>query len=171
LYNLNIKYLNFKINSHKGANMDGRTIYLLAALIGGAFIPIQVALNTLLRRYIGEPMQVTFVSYLAGTLTALFICFIARYPLPSATALTQTSWWMWAGGCLGTLYVWSTIVATLRIGATLTLALTFAGQMVAALVLDHYGAIGLAKYPASPVRIAGVVIVFLGVSLIAYAKR
>jgi bacterial/archaeal transporter family-2 protein len=171
LYNLNVKYLNFKINNDKGSNMDGRTIYLLAALIGGAFIPIQVALNTLLRRYVGEPMQVTFVSYLAGTLTALFICFIARYPLPTSTALTQTSWWMWTGGCLGTLYVWSTIVATLRIGATLTLALTFAGQMVAALFLDHYGAIGLVKYPASPVRIAGVVIVFLGVSLIAYAKR
>ena len=78
---------------------------------------------------------------------------------------------MWTGGCLGTLYVWSTIVATLRIGATLTLGLTFAGQMVAALFLDHYDALGLAKYSASPVRIAGVVIVFLGVSLIAYAKR
>jgi transporter family-2 protein len=151
--------------------MNGRMIYLLAALTGGAFIPIQVALNTLLRRYVGEPMQVTFVSYFAGTLTALFICFIARYPLPTSTTLTQTSWWMWTGGCLGTLYVWATIVATLRIGATLTLALTFAGQMVAALFLDHYGAIGLAKYPASPARLAGVVIVFLGVSLIAYAKR
>ncbi len=151
--------------------MHGRTIYLLAALVGGAFIPVQVALNTLLRRYIGEPMQVTFVSYLAGTLTAFFVCSMARYPLPTASALTQTSWWMWAGGCLGTLYVWSTILATLKIGATLTLALTFAGQMIAALFLDHYGVIGLAKYPASPTRIAGVVIVFLGVSLVAYAKR
>lgn len=151
--------------------MNGRTVYLLAALTGGAFIPVQVALNTLLRRYVGEPMQVTFISYLAGTLTALFICFIARYPPPTSTALAQTSWWMWMGGCLGTLYVWSTIIATLRIGATLTLALTFAGQMLAALFLDHYGAIGLAKYPASPTRIAGVVIVFLGVSLVAYAKR
>jgi bacterial/archaeal transporter family-2 protein len=151
--------------------MDGRIIYLLAALAGGAFIPVQVALNTLLRRYVGEPMQVTFVSYLAGTLTALLICGIARYPLPTSAVLTQTSWWMWTGGCLGTLYVWSTIVATLRIGATLTLALTFAGQMLAALYLDHYGAIGLAKYPASPARIVGVGIVFLGVVLVAYAKR
>jgi bacterial/archaeal transporter family-2 protein len=151
--------------------MNERILYLLAALVGGAFIPVQVALNTLLRRYMGEPMQVTFVSYLVGTLTALLICFVARYPLPTATALSQTSWWMWTGGCLGTLYVWSTIVATLKIGATLTLALTFAGQMMAALLLDHYGAIGLAKYPASPARVAGIIIVFLGVSLIAYAKR
>lgn len=151
--------------------MNERTISLLAALIGGAFIPVQVALNTLLRRYMGEPMQVTFVSYLVGTLTAFFICFMARYPLPTSAALTQSSWWMWTGGCLGTVYVWATIVATLRIGATLTLALTFAGQMIASLFLDHYGAIGLTKHSASPTRIAGVVIVMLGVSLVAYAKR
>ncbi len=92
--------------------MDSRTIYLLAALLGGAILPVQVAINTLLRRYVGEPMQVTFISYLAGTLASLVICFFARYPLPTATALAQTSWWMWVGGCLGTLYVWSTIFAT-----------------------------------------------------------
>lgn len=151
--------------------MNGRTFYFLAALAGGVFIPVQVALNTLLRRYVGEPMQVTFVSYLAGTLTAFFICCIARYPLPTSAALTQSSWWMWTGGCLGTMYVWATIVATLRVGTTLTLALTFAGQMIASLFLDHYGALGLTKYPASPTRIVGVMMVMLGVSLVAYAKR
>ncbi|PSB16280.1 EamA-like transporter family protein [filamentous cyanobacterium CCP2] len=151
--------------------MDGRTIYLLAALVGGAVLPVQVALNTLLRRYVGEPMQVTFISYLAGALASLLICFLARYPLPTATALTQTSWWMWVGGCLGTFYVWSTIFATPKIGAALALALTIAGQMIAALFLDHYGAIGLTRYAASPTRITGVVLVVLGVSLVASVKR
>lgn len=151
--------------------MGDRSIYLLAALAGGAILPVQVALNTLLRRYVGEPMQVTFVSYLAGTIASLAICATLRYPLPAATALTQTSWWMWIGGCLGTLYVWSTIFATPKIGAALALALTIAGQMIAALFLDHFGAIGLVKHTASPTRIAGVVLVVLGVSLVAYAKR
>jgi bacterial/archaeal transporter family-2 protein len=151
--------------------MNERTVYLVAALAGGAILPVQVALNTLLRRYVGEPMQVTFVSYLAGTFASLTICFLARYPFPAAAALAQTSWWMWIGGCLGTLYVWSTIFATPKIGAALALALTIAGQMIAALFLDHYGAIGLAKHSASPTRIAGVVLVVLGVSLVAYAKR
>ncbi|MBD3883677.1 DMT family transporter [Phormidium tenue FACHB-886] len=151
--------------------MGGRTVYLLAALAGGAILPVQVALNTLLRRYVGEPMQVTFISYLAGTLASLAICLAARYPLPAATALAQTSWWMWIGGCLGTLYVWSSIFTTPRIGAALALALAIAGQMIAALFLDHYGAIGLTKYSASPTRIAGVVLVVLGVSLVASVKR
>jgi bacterial/archaeal transporter family-2 protein len=151
--------------------MTGRTVFLLAALAGGAILPVQVALNTLLRRSIGEPMQVTFISYLAGTLTSLAVCGLARYPLPTLAALAQPAWWMWIGGCLGTLYVWSTIFATPRIGASLTLALTIAGQMIAALFLDHYGALGLTKFAASPTRIAGVVLVVLGVSMVAYAKR
>lgn len=150
--------------------MTGRSIFLLAALAGGAVLPIQVALNTLLRRYVGEPMQVTFISYLAGALASLILCGLARYPLPTAAVLTQTSWWMWVGGCLGTFYVWSTIFATPKIGAALALALTIAGQMIAALFLDHYGAIGLMRYPASPTRIAGVVLVILGVSLVAYTR-
>jgi bacterial/archaeal transporter family-2 protein len=151
--------------------MNDRTIYLLAALAGGAVLPVQVAINTLLRRYVGEPLQVTFISYLAGTLASLVICVVAKYPLPALSSLSQTSWWMWIGGCLGTFYVWSTIFATPRIGAALALALTIAGQMVAALLLDHYGALGLTRYPATPTRIAGVVLVILGVSLVGYAKR
>lgn len=151
--------------------MNGRTIYLLAALMGGAVLPVQVALNTLLRRFVGEPMQVTFISYTVGSLASLMVCFLLRYPLPTLTDLAQSSWWMWIGGCLGTLYVWSTIFATPKIGAALALALTIAGQMIAALFLDHYGAIGLTQYPASPTRIAGVVLVILGVSLVAYAKQ
>ena len=78
---------------------------------------------------------------------------------------------MWVGGCLGTFYVWSTIFATPKIGAALALALTIAGQMIAALFLDHYGALGLTKYAASPTRIAGVVLVVLGVSLVAYTRN
>jgi len=150
--------------------MESRSIYLLSALAGGAVLPIQVALNALLRRYVGEAMQVTFISYLAGTFTSLTICFLAQYSIPTVASLAQTSWWMWIGGCLGTFYVWSTIFATPKIGAALALALAIAGQMVAALFLDHYGAIGLTKYPATPERIAGVVLVVLGVSLVAHAK-
>jgi bacterial/archaeal transporter family-2 protein len=151
--------------------MNDRSIYILATLLGGAVLPIQVALNALLRKYVGQPMQVTFISYSAGTLASLAICWFARYPLPATSSLAQTSWWMWIGGCLGTLYVWSTIFAAAKIGTALTLALTIAGQMVCALFLDHYGVIGLTKLPVSPLRIAGVLLVIIGVSFVAYAKK
>jgi bacterial/archaeal transporter family-2 protein len=152
--------------------MNERSIYILAALAGGGILPIQVALNTLLRRsLVAEPMPVTFISFLAGTLASVVICGVARYPLPNMAAIGQTSWWMWIGGCLGALYVWSTIFTTPRIGAALALGLAIAGQMTVALWLDHLGAIGLTRYPASPMRIAGVMLIIAGVWLIADAKR
>ena len=79
--------------------------------------------------------------------------------------------WMWIGGCLGTLYAWSIIFATPKIGAALALSLTITDQMIAALLLDHYGAIGLTKYTTNPTRIVGFVLVILGVSLVAYVKH
>jgi len=148
-----------------------RAIYLLAVIAGGVVLPIQVAVNTLLRKHIGAPMQVTFISFLAGTIASLFICLAARYPLPSASSISATSWWMWCGGFLGTFYVWATIFATPHIGAALALALTVAGQMGAALLLDHYGALGLQRYPLSFIRVAGILLVITGVSLIAYTKK
>lgn len=152
--------------------MNERTIYLLAALFGGAILPVQVAINTMLGRTVsGAPMQITFVSFCAGALASLAVCFVARYPLPATGAIAQTSWWMWIGGCLGMFYVWSTIFATPKIGAALAFSLTITGQMIAAVFLDHYGAIGLTKQVASPTRIAGVVLVILGVFLVAYAKK
>lgn len=150
--------------------MSSRTIFLIAALIGGAVLPVQVALNSLLTGYVGQPMQVTFISYVAGSITSLVICFFARYPFPTLASLSQSSWWMWVGGCLGTVYVWSTIFAAPKIGAGTTLGLTVAGQMIAGLFLDHFGLIGLTKYPATPLRITGTVLVILGVSMVAAQK-
>ncbi|MBF0259553.1 MAG: DMT family transporter [Desulfamplus sp.] len=151
--------------------MMNRLIYIVAMISGGLVIPVQVAVNTLLRKYIGSPMQVTFISFLAGTIASFFICLVFRYPLPTVAGLNGTTWWMWCGGLLGTFYVWSTIFATPHIGAALTMALTVAGQMAAALLLDHYGALGLQRYPLSFIRVAGILLVVAGVSLIAYTKK
>jgi len=150
--------------------MSSKTIFLLAALIGGAVVPVQVAINSRLTGYIGQPMQVTFISFVVGSIASCSICLLAGYSLPEMAFLTQTSWWMWIGGCLGSLYVWSTIFATPKIGAGAAIGLTIAGQMITGLFLDHFGLIGLTKQAATPLRIAGTAIAILGVSMVAAQK-
>lgn len=145
--------------------------FMLAALAGGMVLPIQVALNALLRRSVGQPMQVTFISYAVGAMASLLICLAARYPLPTMANLAGTSWWMWCAGCLGTIYVWSTIFATPQIGAALALSLTVAGQMLAALAIDHFGLLGLDRYPMGWPRFVGIILMIGGVGLIAFTKK
>jgi transporter family-2 protein len=41
-----------------------------------------------------------------------------------------------------------------------------AGQLAAALVLDHYGLLGLSQHQVTPVRVAGVALVLAGAMLV-----
>jgi hypothetical protein len=52
------------------------------------------------------------------------------------------------------LYVVSVIVPVPRLGSALAFALIVAGQMGISLSIDQFGLFGLARHPASPVRIA-----------------
>lgn len=137
------------------------------ALAGGAALPLQVALNTQLKTYLGHPVQATFVSFSVGALAMLAYCLVTRLPWPGAGALAQAPGWVWLGGFLGAFYVWSTIVVAPSLGAAVTLGLVVAGQMTASLVLDHFGVAGLPERPLDLWRVTGVLLVVGGVALTA----
>lgn len=147
-----------------------KSAFLLVALAGGLVLPLQVAINGLLKKQIGHSMQATLVSFVVGAIGALAVCAFARHPLPSSATLSQAPWWMWLGGFLGTFYVWSTITAAPQIGAGLTLALAVAGQMIAAVMIDHYGMLGIDKASLSFPRIAGVGLIVVGVVLVSQPR-
>jgi transporter family-2 protein len=52
------------------------------------------------------------------------------------------------------------------LGAATFLALAVVGQMLAALVIDHFGLFGLPPQAASPARAAGVALLIAGVILV-----
>jgi len=78
----------------------------------------------------------------------------------------MTPAWAWFGGLLGAAYVASTTVLGPRLGAAALLALTLAGQMVAALVVDKYGVVGFPQSAITPARLLGAVLVIAGALLI-----
>jgi transporter family-2 protein len=53
-----------------------------------------------------------------------------------------------------------------RLGAATLVAALVAGQMVASLLIDHYGWVGFAVHPVNPVRILGAALVVGGVVLV-----
>ena len=87
-------------------------------------------------------------------------------PAPVTAGLGRTPWWVWTGGAFGATFIVVTIVLTAKIGATLTLASIIVGQLIAALVVDHYGLFGGAVFRLTPLRAIGVAFLLLGVMLI-----
>jgi transporter family-2 protein len=144
-----------------------QTILLyLGALGAGISVAVQQVLNGSLRASLNSPAWAGFASYLGGLLTMVIVLLAMREHMPSWKLVTATPWWAWSGGILGGVFILLVILLLPSLGAATLLALVVAGQMSAAVVMDHFGAFGLAQHSLSISRLAGVALVIAGVALI-----
>ena len=138
----------------------------LLAFIAGVAVVTQQIFNANLRFLIHSAAWSGFVSYFVGTLCMIVFILVARDPVPSLSAVRTVPWWAWSGGALGALFIGLAIFLVPRLGAAAFIALLVAGQMMAAMVYDHFGAFGLEKQVASPTRLFGAALLIAGVVLI-----
>jgi len=137
---------------------------LLAVAAGVSFV-VQQAVNANLRTDINSAAWAGFVSYLGGTLCMLLLALGMREAVPLAAAVVRSNWWAWTGGFFGAIYIAISILLVPRLGTATFVALLVAGQMLASLVVDHYGLLGVARHLADPSRLLGAVLLVGGVVL------
>ncbi len=147
-----------------------KLLFVLIAFIAGATSSFQVVVNAQMRSYLVHPMQATFVSFVVGTLVSSVYCLVLRSPLPSLTEVARAPWWVWCGGLLGTLFVWSSIVVSPRIGVAALLCSVVAGQVLASMLIDHFGWCNAAQFPVTPQRLFGAALVVTGAIVMATEK-
>lgn len=140
--------------------------YIIIALLAGAVLPMQAAVNAQLRYVVGSSLLAALVSFGMGTAALLVYAAFARLPLPDGRAALQAPWWAWSGGLLGAFYVLTAILVAPRLGTAALMGLALSGQLIAALVLDHYGLLGLSVHPLSLWRVVGTILLLAGVVLI-----
>jgi transporter family-2 protein len=73
---------------------------------------------------------------------------------------------LFTGGLIGAFYVAAITFIIPTLGTALTFALIIAGQLLAAMVIDHYGWLGMSVQEISAGRIIGAVLLIAGVILI-----
>jgi bacterial/archaeal transporter family-2 protein len=141
------------------------TLLYLAALGAGISVAVQQVLNGSLRASLSSPAWAGFASYLGGLLTMIVVLVAMREQMPSWKLVTATPWWAWSGGILGGVFILLVILLLPSLGAATLLALVVAGQMSAALIMDHFGVFGLAPHSVSISRLCGVALIIGGVVL------
>ena len=147
-----------------------RLVYLVLAMLAGAATAVQTPVNASLRTHLAHPLQATFVSFAVGALLSLLMCVVSGRPLPTAIGLTQVPWWAWTGGILGTMYVGCSIILSPKIGVATMLSMVIAGQMLASLMIDHYGLLRAPVYSISAARAAGAILIAAGTAVMAFSK-
>jgi transporter family-2 protein len=116
---------------------------------------------------VGDPVMAALVSFLVGTAALLiYVLIFSKENAGIMDSLKDMSLYKWTGGLIGALYVTGVIIVAPRIGATNTAGLIVAGQILFALFLDHYGLLGFVRHSISYMRVAGALLLILGVFMI-----
>lgn len=141
-------------------------MYYLLSFLSGTAISTQAAINGKLLSSLASPLLTSTVSFAVGTV-GLFVTYLIAVKLglqnsPSLHHVMQTTWWMWSGGLLGAFYILTTVVASPKIGFANLFSLMIAGQILFALIIDHFGILGTV-HTLNTARILGVTFLILGV--------
>jgi bacterial/archaeal transporter family-2 protein len=141
-------------------------LLLLVALLAGACVALQVGSNAHLKEATGEPLSAVVFNSLIGILLLAGAIVVTRPPLPALSQLSTAPPAAWLGGLFGAAYAVVTILLARRLGAATLIAAAVTGQLICAVILDHFGWMGFEVHPISVWRMVGCVLLLAGLALI-----
>jgi transporter family-2 protein len=140
-------------------------LWSVLGILSGAFIALQAPINAQLARDLGMP--VAAFSFLSGAIVLGVISVVlVRVQGISLDWQAPAPWLFIAGGMLGGFYVTLSTILTPRIGAAALMAFLVAGQLLAGMMLDRIGFLGMAVREISLGRITGAMLLLCGALLI-----
>jgi bacterial/archaeal transporter family-2 protein len=146
--------------------MSNTYVYLLIALLAGAMIPTQAAVNNRLAIVLESPILSALFSFVVGTSALFLYVLLSGEQISRLASVTSAPPIALIGGLLGAFFVTATVVLIPKLGVAMTFSLVIAGQMLVTLIIDHYGLLGVPVREISVARIGGVLLITAGVILV-----
>lgn len=145
---------------------------IILGFLAGVGLTIQTSVNTRLRKKVGSPYNASLVSFVVALLflSALLLITGQGLHIPLAQLLNEPAW-IWIGGICGLVFLTGNILLFSKLGGVQTVVLPVLGQILMGLIIDNFGLFYSQKTPLSVFRIAGAVMVILGVVLVSMAKE
>ena len=145
--------------------MRGLAYFL--GIASGFGLTLQIGMNSKLRTVLQNANTAALISFLVGTTGLIVLLAVTRTPVPARDTLASVPAWAWFGGLMGAFYVAISTVVASQLGTASLLGLALSGQLAMALVVDHFGWLGMPEHPITLTRLAGVVLLGVGAWLVA----
>ncbi|MBR9803458.1 DMT family transporter [bacterium] len=141
-------------------------LFMLLAAIAACVIPLQAVVNGRLGQILQNPFLAALVSFTGGTIALVVILLITTPGIPTWPDSASPPWYLLTGGFFGVVFVTAILVLVPHIGTANLLAASVAGQLITAIIIDHYGLLGLPQQAISLSRVAGCLLLIGGLLLI-----
>ena len=146
--------------------MSNTYLFMLLALVAGAMMPTQAATNNKMAIIVDSPILSAFISFLVGTVALFIYVLVSGVSIANFASSKEAPAIAWVGGLLGAFFVTAAVLLVPRLGVAMTFSLIIAGQMMATLIIDHFGLLGVPIKEVSFARIGGILLIAAGVVLI-----
>lgn len=143
---------------------------LASALLGGACVAVQMAMNGQTRVALGSPLWAAMANNALGLAGLALALLVTGTRWPAAAELRAVPLPCWSAGLLGAAFITMSALVGPRLGLATTFVLVLAGQLGAAVLIDHQGWLAAAPRPLSTVRLLGLGLVFLGALLVVRSR-
>jgi bacterial/archaeal transporter family-2 protein len=142
-------------------------LLLCLALLAGSLVPFQTGSNTALTRSLGSGVYASLVVFVVGAVGMLVVIVFQKQGIPSAAQMQTAPWYAWmGGGLLGAAYIYLLIYLAPRLGIANATGFVVAGQLLTAIVFDHFGLMGFTVHHINWQRLVGVALLISGLFLI-----
>lgn len=143
-----------------------KLFFYLLPLFAGIAIAVQSGINSQLRMAIQHPLMAAFISFVVGTIALGVLLIFSKTAIPGLSQYSAIQWYQYTGGLLGAFVVTVTLIAVSQIGAANMFVLIVAGQLAAAMMMDHFGILGMKENPVSAQKLIGIFLVVCGAYLV-----
>lgn len=143
-----------------------KVLFYLLPVLAGVAITIQSGINSQLRAVLQQPLLAAFISFVVGTVALAILLLFSRDVLPGMDQYTGIEWYKYTGGLLGAFVVTVTLISVAQIGAGNMFVLVVAGQLITAVLMDHFGLLGMKHNPVSLQKLIGIVLLVGGAYLV-----
>lgn len=141
--------------------MTNLLLLIAIAAVAGIAVALQGQFMGIMDRTAGTVTSV-FITYGTGGLAAVLLWLLRREPLAPARSFPP---YVWIAGGLGLIIVGALGYAAPRLGLSRTIVVMVASQLLAALLIDHFGLFGANPRSLDAGRAAGFLLTIGGVWL------
>jgi len=135
---------------------------LLLALIAGALVGVQRALNGQINEHSQNSYTTSLLNFITGTsFLSLFIIILIVLGRVELQPLPAGPWWIYTGGVIGVIYIAATSLIVQHLGVLTFTLFSVGGQLIASLLLDIYSP--TQGVSVSGYLVSGIAMTYIGV--------
>lgn len=143
-----------------------KLLFYLLPILAGVAMTVQSGINAQLRAAINHPILAAFISFVGGTIVLAGMLFFSKQAIPALSAYSDISWYKFTGGLLGVFVVTVVLLSVQEIGAANMFVLIIAGQLFTAVLMDHFGVLGMKESPITLQKMMGILCLIAGAYLV-----